>query len=318
MSAFFKGQTAVGAPIGSNRRYTPWAKRQEKQHSILWLIEHAVTLEMLQDVLKGAAYQTNASPDTRRRWADAAEKRAFILRHRPPIYEKISVEETGLQKQKPGTVESFEAARRETLGFLGLAPDAPEQRIAQVLQHEELKNLVAIEAAEVPRPVDPAAVVLRESEGALRTYSDGVKYGLDASKTVTRMQVVARRTKCPPWPTPGLQANPIDPAEYTCTEWDVLFFCGLQDITREVVTESHPDQMRKSHVTPNAAVFNAESGVAPVAWKLWIESRFGTKIEYDQSNLSIQRLPRGQLARGSTPLETIEAALKRCDDIPAF
>ena len=90
MSRFIPGaQQPSGLVKGSNRKITPWAERQEKQHSIIWMIENAVSQEMLEDVLKFAAYQTHAAKDTRRRWADAAERKLFLLRANPPRFEQI-------------------------------------------------------------------------------------------------------------------------------------------------------------------------------------------------------------------------------------
>lgn len=323
MSHFFKGgKVAAGASTGANRRITPWRERGGKQHSVLWLIDNATDPKMLEDVLRFANFQTEASPGTRRRWADAAEKRIFILERNPPRFEKVDFEEYAeeLKRQMPGFGD-FQAIRQKELlvltdsqipkagqDYLPVSRDGP----TAATMSEEVR--VAIEAAEVPRYVDPALVLAREERGRMAKYSDGASYGTKVAQTVTEMRVLATRFKCPPW-----ERSPIGKwAEEECIyrEWDIKFYAGEQDVTLGVAGESHPDTMRLSKASPGAALFSAMHGVAPVEWKRQIEAVTGRPINYDQSVQVVSNGP-ARVGRGvsADPTAKIYETLKRMDDI---
>lgn len=70
-----------------------WAQHLEKRPSLLWLIERAPTLEMLEDLLMQAVKLKDASKETRHRWAKAAEYREFYLKRCPPSFEKVGIAE---------------------------------------------------------------------------------------------------------------------------------------------------------------------------------------------------------------------------------
>lgn len=289
----------TGIVKGSNRKVTPWAQRSEKQHSVMWLIENAVTEEMLTEVLKFANYQTESAPDTRRRWAEAAEKRLFVLKRRPPMYGKVEFEEFRLEFNRtfdggPGGLippgGGFKELRQAELmalpessmnkpgkDFLAIEPGGPRQ----AEMSEEIR--VLIEAAEVPRYVDPAFRLAMIEKGQMAVYSDGKRYCHDASKTVTEMRIMARRSNCPPPQTLGVDQH--QPAREEClyNEWDVLFFSADRDITREVVSETHPDAMRQSRVSPGCALFfgTHHDGIVPAHWKFQMEKLFGITIRYE-------------------------------------
>lgn len=313
----------TGVIKGSGRKYTDWAKHQEKNHSVMWLIEHAVTLEMLEDVLKFANYQAEASNDTRRKWTAAAEERMFILKRRPPQYEKIEfkealelfqkgVKDLGIQAAFEG---GFKALRSKELmlltagkplpateNFLAVSKDGP----VQAPMSADIQAL--IDAAEVPRYEAPEVRLAREEKGRLAKYSDGVSYGETVSRTVTEMRVVGRRQNCPP--LPGLYSQPtaIDRDERVYEEWDIVFLRGDENVTEAVVKESHPDTMRRSHVNPAAAVFSSMRGtpMAPMIWKNHIEERHGVKITYDQS-----------MPVAPAPVRGVPATVARLQDILA-
>lgn len=308
----------TGVIKGSNRKFTNWAQYSEKNHSIMWLIDHAVSLQMLEEVLKFAAYQTNASSDTRRKWADAAQKKKFVLERRPPSFEKIEFKEAMelfLKAQKelgisdgiyntddPSGFKSLRSKELNLIGegkptkdpnpgkdFLAVTKTGPIQ--AQVSQSTQ----AAIDAAEVPRYVDPALILAREEKGRLAKYTDGTQYGEAVSQTVTEMRVLARRLKCPPWPQLSAKNHDLnqkdgygvtfDPSECVYNEWDIKFFRGEEDVTEAVVRETHPDSMRQSRDTRGCAVFQSMEGchMAPVVWKARIEERYSVSIRYDQS-----------------------------------
>lgn len=85
-----------------SRVLTNWALMAEKRRpSLLWLIEHAPTLGMLEEFLAMAVQAKDANPDTRRRWAEAAERQAFILERMPPTFEKVGVEEAFGKQEDP-------------------------------------------------------------------------------------------------------------------------------------------------------------------------------------------------------------------------
>jgi hypothetical protein len=284
----------TGIVKGSGRKVTDWsAAQKDGKHSILWLIEHAVTVEMLQDVLKFANYQTNAQPDTRRAWADAAEKRMFILKRRPPTYEPVPFEEYMELAGKVLDLPTFQKLRQKELMMLaaGSAPAddknfLPVAKDGPVQAPMSMDIQTAIDAAEVPRYVAPEVVKAREQKGRLALYSDGVSYSAQASSTVTEVRLIARRQKCPPFHSLALQAVPTDESERVYNEWDVLFFCGETNVTRQVVKESHPDTMRQSRTTVGAAVFSAMhgDGIAPILWIQTIEKLTDRKIIYNDKD----------------------------------
>lgn len=76
-----------------SRSLSNWAYICQKAPSILWLIERAPTLDMLVDIMKHAAGSKAASAKTKRKWADACDRRQFILERRPPTFEKVGVAE---------------------------------------------------------------------------------------------------------------------------------------------------------------------------------------------------------------------------------
>lgn len=57
--------------------------------SILQLIDTAATIPLLEEAAKRAASAKDASAETRRRWADAVERRLFILQHTPKKFVPI-------------------------------------------------------------------------------------------------------------------------------------------------------------------------------------------------------------------------------------
>lgn len=61
--------------------------------SMLWLIERAPTLQLLEDLMRKAVQLKGASMQTRKQWADACERRQFILERNPPTFEKIGIGE---------------------------------------------------------------------------------------------------------------------------------------------------------------------------------------------------------------------------------
>lgn len=331
MSHYFLGQRNETSTVkGTGRKYTDWSKNQESQHSVLWLIEHAVTVEMLEDVLKFANYQTNAQPDTRRTWANAAEQRMFILKRRPPSYEPIAFEEFREQfNRHVATLDlpdwhipvcgGFQELRMRELMLLpeGKIPAGTDYlavtRDGPTSASISAETQVLIDAAEVPRFIAPELRLAREDKGRLAVYTDGKAYSATVSGTVTEMKIVSRRTKCPPFHPLNMPAQPIDPSERVYNEWDVLFYRNGDDVTKEVVTETHPDTMRQSSITSGAAVFNSEFGVAPMLWKLAIEERFGVRIEYLETIL-VPAKPGEKRISEITAIQKITETLKRLDE----
>jgi len=321
----------TGVVKGSGRKYTNWAEHQEKQHSVMWLIEHAVTLEMLADVLKFANYQAEASNDTRRRWAAAAEQRMFILKRRPPKYETVEFKEAmDFFKKDVETLKlpdsvyatSFKQIRNKELmllsarssdavleatkmNFLPVAKDGP----MQAPMSADIQAL--IDAAEVPRYIAPELRLAREGRGRMAKYSDGVQYGETVSQSVTEMRVVGRRHNCAPLPDIYITSKDgvavaAEQCERIYEEWDIVFIRGDENITEAVVKESHPDTMRRSHVNPAAAVMSSMRGttMAPMVWKKRIEDRYGVRIAYDQTMVVAPAAARG-----------IPATIAKLDDL---
>lgn len=89
---------------GSNRRFTKWIERLRDHPSVIHQIQNAVSVEMLEDILKNASRDLQASMKTRRRWVAETERQLFILRASPPKFE---------------TVPPAEGLR----GFAGIGPD---------------------------------------------------------------------------------------------------------------------------------------------------------------------------------------------------
>lgn len=74
-------------------RFSNWAKRLQGQPSLLWLIERAPTIGMLEEFVATAVQCKDAGADTRHHWIEAAELRAFYLQRYPPKFEKVGVSE---------------------------------------------------------------------------------------------------------------------------------------------------------------------------------------------------------------------------------
>lgn len=322
-----RNKNETGLVKGTGRKFTDWSTHLEKNHSVMWLIEHAVTEEMLTDVLRFANYQTNASADTRRAWANAAEKQIFVLKRRPPTYGKVEFEEfremfnrlekdpmlripegTGFKEVRQRELMALPASSLPRRGedFLAVRAEGP----TCAPMSGEIQAL--IDSVEVPRPdYDPDFRLRMIQKGQLATYTDGKRYCHDFSKTVTEMRICGRRLNCPPQPVIGLDYVAPAPEDCTFNEWDVKFFCHDKNITKEVVSESHPDCMRQSRVNPRCALFfgDIHDGVVPMKWVIQMRDLF-----YSNITVSIEDVP--VLAAEPDRMDTIAKRIAALDDPP--
>lgn len=82
---------------------TNWARFLAKYPSIMLQIENAPTIEDLVKVMKRAASLKNANTGTRRKWADACDRRQYILERTPPPSVPPTQDSSETEKEKPGS-----------------------------------------------------------------------------------------------------------------------------------------------------------------------------------------------------------------------